>query len=308
MSEFPENVEINYSWGKLEYQYTQFVHRSGVILAQITDEGDILLLANRLYNSRLASAKDVSSKFDKQKQGHEQGLGVGLRPPALGPSMSAVYSQMQASGILGLNVQSPVAGGVASPLPRGVDATATSNTSDAGVAGAGGSAGGDREKEKDRISADVLGSKRALGSSGLSTYVTPEQIKDDLEAFCGSKEELEAFYKEVTEMMVLAQQDGGVDGGGSTAGSGNSGGGHTGAPVTAGEKVGGRAPWRQGTGSTSSSLLRPVKESDLEGDGEVGTGSGKGAGMGMGMGIGGIGGIPEFKLPEGVMGRRQRTT
>lgn len=42
VSEFPENVEIWYSWGRLNYRYTQFVHRSGVVLAQITDTGDIL--------------------------------------------------------------------------------------------------------------------------------------------------------------------------------------------------------------------------------------------------------------------------
>ena len=47
-SSFPSDVEVLYSWGRPEYRYTQFVHRSGTLLAQITDEGDLLLLANRL--------------------------------------------------------------------------------------------------------------------------------------------------------------------------------------------------------------------------------------------------------------------
>ena len=257
VSEFPENVEINYSWGKLDYQYTQFVHRSGVILAQITDEGDILLLANRLYNSRLASTADKSSKFDKKETNPS---GQSLRPPALPPSLiSGAHTQMQASGIVGLNVQSPTPTptpatqplpqpiSTPSPLPRAADAAGQ------------------------KISADVFGSRRALGTSGLLQYVTPEQIKDDLEAFCRDVGNLEAFYKEVTAAMQPPQQQEG-------------------------------RPKRQGTGgtgmgSTSSSLLRPVKEEGLEAVEALEGGLGIGVGMG----------IPEFKLPESVTGRRQRT-
>ncbi len=89
-SDFPADVDVNYSWGKLEYRYSQFVHRTGVLLAQITDEGDFLLLANRLYNTRSASAKDSTGKFDNKKDLQSS------RAPALPPT--------QASGILGVNV------------------------------------------------------------------------------------------------------------------------------------------------------------------------------------------------------------
>ncbi len=253
VSEFPENVEINYSWGKLDYQYTQFVHRSGVILAQITDEGDILLLANRLYNSRLASTKDTTSKFDRKDTNPS---GQGLRPPALLPSL--IQTQMQASGILGLNLQSPTptpitqpqpqAVGTPSPLPRAADAAGQ------------------------KISADVFGSRRALGTSSLATYVTTEQIKDDLEGFCRDSEKLEAFYKDATAAIQPPQQQEG----------------------RAKRQVIGEV----GMGSTSSSLLRPVKESELETVEALEGGLGTGAGMG----------IPEFKLPESLTGRRQRTT
>ena len=254
VSEFPENVEINYSWGKLDYQYTQFVHRSGVILAQITDDGDILLLANRLYNSRFASTKDTTSKFDKRDA---NAATQGLRPPALHPSLiSGVQTQMQASGIVGLNVQSPTPTPATQPLPQSIG-TPSPLPRAADAAG-------------QKISADVFGSRRALGTSGLLQYVTPEQVKDDLEGFCRDAGKLEAFYKEITASMQPPQQQEG-------------------------------RPKRQGTGgtgmgSTSSSLLRPVKEEGLEAVEALEGGLGIRAGMG----------IPEFELPESLTGRRQR--
>jgi hypothetical protein len=55
---FPNNVEVVYSWGKPDYKYTQYIHRSGVLLVQITDEGNFLLLANRLYNNRTAALRE----------------------------------------------------------------------------------------------------------------------------------------------------------------------------------------------------------------------------------------------------------
>jgi len=68
-NDFPHNVDVAYSWGKLAYRYPQFVHRSGIILAQITDDGNFLLLANRLYNTRSAASKDAG-KFDRLHEHH----------------------------------------------------------------------------------------------------------------------------------------------------------------------------------------------------------------------------------------------
>ncbi|KAF2268804.1 hypothetical protein CC78DRAFT_613045 [Lojkania enalia] len=56
-SAFPSDVDVEYSWGKPDYKYTQFIHRSGTLLAQITPDGEFLLLANRLAHNR---AKDTS--------------------------------------------------------------------------------------------------------------------------------------------------------------------------------------------------------------------------------------------------------
>lgn len=69
---FPANVEVTYSWGKPDYRYNQYIHRSGLLLAQITDAGDFLLLANRLYNNRSAGSSDrfERSEARDRRSGH----------------------------------------------------------------------------------------------------------------------------------------------------------------------------------------------------------------------------------------------
>jgi hypothetical protein len=56
----------------------------------------------------------------------------------------------------------------------------------------------------DKISADVFGSRRALASASLATYITPEQIKDDLERFCSDPDILNAFYAETQAALIAA--------------------------------------------------------------------------------------------------------
>ena len=63
-SAFPADVEVSYSWSKPEYRYPQYIHRSGCLIAQITDEGDFLFLANRLLSIKGPTGRDVA-KFDR---------------------------------------------------------------------------------------------------------------------------------------------------------------------------------------------------------------------------------------------------
>lgn len=65
-SDFPADVDVSYSWGKPDYKYPQYIHRSGTLLAQITDEGNFLLLANRLYNSRSTTTQDSTRSEDSE--------------------------------------------------------------------------------------------------------------------------------------------------------------------------------------------------------------------------------------------------
>ncbi|KFY02318.1 hypothetical protein O988_02210 [Pseudogymnoascus sp. VKM F-3808] len=55
---FPTNVDVVYSWGKPDYKYSQYIHRSGTSFAQITDEGDFLLTSNKMFNSRTHISRD----------------------------------------------------------------------------------------------------------------------------------------------------------------------------------------------------------------------------------------------------------
>ncbi|KAK6413370.1 vacuolar membrane-associated protein iml1 [Oleoguttula sp. CCFEE 5521] len=70
---FSTKPNVTYSWGPLNYTMTQFVHRSGLVLAQICTDGDkvdIMLLQNRLASAKLAlagssrSVKDIMQSVD----------------------------------------------------------------------------------------------------------------------------------------------------------------------------------------------------------------------------------------------------
>jgi hypothetical protein len=147
---FPSNVDVTYSWGKPDFKYSQYIHRSGVLLAQITDDGNLLLLANRLYNNRTTAAREVDRyvKIDHAERN--------TRMP------SSVYGH---GSPLNSPVLRPVTTNLGSPVLR-----ATS---------------------------DVLGP--SLQGSKLVNFITPESIKNELEAFCKNPTALDIFYKEVFE-------------------------------------------------------------------------------------------------------------
>ena len=146
----------------------QYIHRSGVILAQITGDGSFLLLANRLYNARPVTTKDSNRKFmsstDQIDRTASRTRATTIGQPA-----------MQASGILGVNAIAP-SSPISSPFVPA------------------------------RVTADVFGNRAALASSGFATYITPEQIKDDLETFTSSPSKLEAFYREVSNTMATPRR------------------------------------------------------------------------------------------------------
>ena len=66
---FPANVDVRYSWGKPDYRYTQYIHRTGTLLAQVTDEGELLVLANRLCSSRARDKEVRTTSTPEQPHG-----------------------------------------------------------------------------------------------------------------------------------------------------------------------------------------------------------------------------------------------
>lgn len=242
-SEFPEGVDIHYSWGQLDYKYTQFVHRSGIILAQIMDNGDIILLANRLYNSRLVNVKEAGNRnFDSRRDAGPQ-----AHRPALPPSFGM---NMQASGIVGVNVASPSVGSGSSPSLNPVASLGTHPSPLPRIGGQLPNLPTPSHGARPAI-ADSFGPRSTFAATGQwNTLITPERIKDDLETFCQDKSRLEQFYKEVANAPTHIS---------SGQGSGS----------------------RKTTGSSSSSLLRPIREVP-------------------GTMASDITGIPAFELPEAV--------
>ena len=110
---FPTNVEVEYSWGRPDYRYTQYIHRSGVVLAQITDEGNFLLAANKLYNNRALAASREQEKFKKLEHrdrgnkrmstvvGHGPGQTTPISSPKLRVHMSSPIVRPLSADVVG---------------------------------------------------------------------------------------------------------------------------------------------------------------------------------------------------------------
>lgn len=93
---FPADVEVVFSWGKPTYKFSQYIHRSGVIFAQITDDGQFLLMANRLFTHRAGGGhhkyeKQTSDQYDGSRINPTSGpgapsigVGFGIGPPGGG--------------------------------------------------------------------------------------------------------------------------------------------------------------------------------------------------------------------------------
>ena len=159
-SNFPSNVDVFYSWGKLEYKYTQYIHRTGVILAQINDDGDLLLLANRLYSTRVPmhSDRDVRAKSAAAEQQLQD---------------RRIISSMSTYSNIGLPEPTPLA----SPIPKPTWQPYSPIV---------------------KPISEVLASKQQPQSASQQVEL-PEQIKVDVVAFCTDPVALEAFYKEILE-------------------------------------------------------------------------------------------------------------
>ncbi|KAJ4368182.1 vacuolar membrane-associated protein iml1 [Neocucurbitaria cava] len=165
-SAFPSDVEVTYSWGNPDYKYTQFIHRSGTLLAQITDDGNFLLLANRLAHNR---AKDNSRIRQVDPYEHKKATTDGSQSSRL-PSTPAVERA------------NPHRSPFASPLARPVQDSSLLHT------------------------ALAMQENRQAGTSAIAqhtnpTYQTPEQVKDEVEAFCSNADLLSAFYKDAFRQL-----------------------------------------------------------------------------------------------------------
>ncbi|KAI6083828.1 vacuolar membrane-associated protein IML1 [Hypoxylon rubiginosum] len=162
-SNFPSNVDVSYSWGKPDFKYSQYIHRSGMILAEITDEGDFLLIANRLYSNRAAVFQPAQPRTDTAPNERVSRL-----------LNSSAYTNY------GLAEPTPIS----SPMFRPVLFAAANS----------------RAPLEPPPSSGMNGPKPLPSVTGTGfTLGEPESLKDTLETFCKDAKALDAFYKETLE-------------------------------------------------------------------------------------------------------------
>ncbi len=167
-SDFPADVDVTYSWGKPDYRYPQYIHRSGTVIAQITDEGNFLLLANRLYNNRNASNssyQDVTKTENSGDSGQDRNMGFFRSSPHRGNHRPSPHSSPYNSPSVRATLNIPSAAAANSKAPT-ANAAPTHST--------------------------------GFTRSGAATaFASPEAIKKDFETFCMDEVALEAFYTEI---------------------------------------------------------------------------------------------------------------
>ena len=175
-TDFSPEVDVTYSWGKPSYRYPQYIHRSGLLIAQITDEGHFLLLANRLYNNRSSSVRRKTFEDETDVRTDRSPMSNRANPLRAGDGLthrssprSSPYSSPTVRAALDVpNSQTPTS---RSPLSTLSSAHATPHNS---------------------ISSD-------------SSLTDPEKLTRDFQAFCRNTEGLEVFY---TEQLSKASSPG----------------------------------------------------------------------------------------------------
>lgn len=174
-SDFPADVDVTYSWGKPDYRYPQYIHRSGTVIAQITDAGDFLLLANRLYNNRNASNSSYQDTAQPEIHGD----------PGQDRDMGFVHSSTHR----GNHRRSPHPSPYNSPSIR-----ASLGTPSAAAA-------------VSKVRTPIIAPTKSTGFTrpGAGTaFATPEAIKNDLEDFCTDVDALETFYAEILHRSSMS--------------------------------------------------------------------------------------------------------
>ncbi|KAK3323492.1 hypothetical protein B0T19DRAFT_206001 [Cercophora scortea] len=185
-SNFPSNVDVTYSWGKPDFKYTQYIHRTGLVLAEITDEGDFLILANRLYSNRAATAreKEMQRELRTEQQGSMDRGGNGNGPAGRNVTPSyAPYGPPEPTPISSPSVKPSFLSPIVRPNLASGPGSATGGSS-------GNSAFGTPGQLKPAI-------------AGIAMIHEPDGIREELELFCSDGPALEAFYRDLLDRVTV---------------------------------------------------------------------------------------------------------
>ncbi|EMR62886.1 putative vacuolar membrane-associated protein iml1 protein [Eutypa lata UCREL1] len=275
-SNFPSNVEVSYSWGKPDFRYSQYIHRSGLIMAEITDEGDFLLLANRLYSNRAAASHQPT----QSRTTASEPTAASDRVPS-----SRLLSTGGGGGPYGLPEPTPIA----SPMFRPVlfskcpppSAPTPSSRSVPQLQQAGGSGVDSTVIMSPALGPVPLPPGPPTGAGGFTDGVQGF-LKDTLEAFCTDPASVSEFYRETFERGVGVNSNNNV---------------HVGTPVVRAASTG------PDSLSVPAPVPVPVPDSGIPTLGlppGVLAGAGTGAGASAGVGESGAGGVGVGGGPTGA--------
>ncbi|KAK3944920.1 vacuolar membrane-associated protein IML1, partial [Diplogelasinospora grovesii] len=209
-SNFPSNVDVTYSWGRPDFRYTQYIHRSGVVIAQITDEGDFLCLANRLYSNKAAAAREKEMQREQTRSeqstmervggGGSGGLGgqTGGGGGGAGGGAYMPYGLPEPTPISSPAIKPAFFSPVVRPItsiapgpPYGGGSGGVNEPYGGGSGGLGGSGGG-----------GGFGGGGGEGRASMWPSTEPETLKEELEKFCYDGPALDSFYKELLEKGI----------------------------------------------------------------------------------------------------------
>lgn len=176
---FPSNVDVHFTWGRPDYRYTQYIHRSGLLLAQITDDGDFLLLANRLYSKRAAIAREKEMRNNNNNHGTSGGVDFTARS---GRIMSMAMAMANTTSATNESL-SPMSSPALKPSAPG---------------GQGGLSPAFSATDTPNVAPKTPLVNTANPSAGVSFHEA-ESVKDTLQNFCNDAAALEAFYRDLLE-------------------------------------------------------------------------------------------------------------
>ncbi|TQV96513.1 Dishevelled, Egl-10, and Pleckstrin domain-containing protein [Cordyceps javanica] len=187
-SSFPSNVDIRYSWGKPDFKYTQYIHRSGLLLAQITDEGHFIVLANRLYSKRVSLAREKELRVQSNVEIAPSNADRSARLLSLGGFASSMAMAMADPTPISSPVARPTFGHLSPALgPSDSHSLGTSQPRPSYP----------HREISSQQQQPLHHYHRYLHP--LQQLMEPEAIKDMLEAFCKDPEALESFYRDILE-------------------------------------------------------------------------------------------------------------
>lgn len=215
-TDFPADVEVTYTWGNPDYKYPQFIHRSGILLVQVTEDGNFLFIANRLYNTRSIASKDAS-KYDRYDNYHYRS-GNHTRPgTSAGPAHhgNTVGTSQAADFTFSSPHPSPLVRATADVLPVQSQLGLPPSTSSSNISGSAFQG----YQLPTSTSSSLLASaashhgvqlpssshSNASGSNSASIALTPGSIKNQVENFCHDVAALERFYSEVRAKGLISQ-------------------------------------------------------------------------------------------------------